>query len=328
MSSLICYLFSFYLLLQPGYLLADTYPAPTKGQSGLFGYVDEKGRFVIEPLYEKAFPFQNGVARVKQGDAWILINGKGKRLTRNGYHDIGDFRNGVALVSRQDAANRGGALYGLLNEKGQEVVKPEYPYFTPEPNHAVFIAGREGDGKAGRKIEFGVLNREGKVVVPIGFTAVREHQFKVFAVKSEDGKWQAYNAAGGRVFDGTYTDIKDFDEELATVKKEGRWGILHHSGKTVVKPNYRSIVKRTRHQYELAGFTQWKVINQQKDVVLSMEYEDVQPVSPVLYSYQIEGKKGLLNEKGDPITEAQFDEIFPFVKEMAVVERAGAYGLI
>jgi hypothetical protein len=178
------------------------------------------------------------------------------------------------------------------------------------------------------KSSSGVLNHEGKVVVPIGFTAVREHQFKVFAVKTEAGKWQAYNAAGGRVFDGTYTDIKDFDEELATVKKDGRWGILHYSGKTVVKPNYRSIVKRTRHQYELAGFTQWKVINQQKDVVLSMEYEDVQPVSPVLYSYQIEGKKGLLNEKGDPITEALFDEIFPFVKDMAVVERAGAYGII
>jgi len=328
MSSLICYLFSVYLLLQPGYLSADTYPAPTQGQSGLFGYVDEKGRFVIEPQYEKAFPFQNGVARVKQGDAWILINGKGKRLTRNAYQEIGDFRNGVALVSRQEAGKRG-PLYGLIGEKGQEVVKPEYPYFTPDPNHAVFIAGREDAGGAGgSKIAFGILDREGDVVVPIGFTAVREQGFKVFAVKTESGKWQAYNAAGARVFNGAYTDIKDFDEELATVKQDGRWGILHVSGKEVVKPNYRSIVKRTRHQYELAGFTQWKVINQQKNVVLAMEYENVQPVSPVLYSYQLEGKKGLLNEKGDPITEPLFDEVFPFVKDMAVVERAGAYGVI
>ncbi len=329
MSSLICYLFSFYLLLQPGYLSADNYPAPTKGQSGLFGYVDEKGRFVIEPQYEKAFPFQNGVARVKQGDEWILINGKGKRLTRSGYQDISDFRNGVALVSRKETARRGGALYGLVNEKGQEVVKPEYPHFTPDPNHALFIVGKEDADKAGGgKIAFGILDNEGEVVVPVQFAAVREHQFKIFAVKTETGKWQAYNATGGRVFDGTYTDIKDFDEELATVKKEGRWGIMHSSGKEVVKPNYRSIVKRTRHQYELAGFTQWKVINQQKDVVLSMEYEDVQPVSPVLYSYQIEGKKGLLNEKGDAITEPLFDEVFPFVKDMAVVERAGVYGVI
>ncbi len=325
MLSFIGHLLSLLLLFHPGYLPADAYPAPSKGQSGLFGYVDEKGRFVIEPRYEKAFPFTNGVARVVQSDEWILINERGKRLSRSSYRDMGDFRNGVALVSRKEDAKRGGALYGLINEKGQEVVTTEYPHFTPDPNHSLFIAGKE---TANGKIQFGVLDRRGGVIVPFNFTAVREHQFRVFAVKSEDGKWQAFNAAGERIFDGSYSDIKDFDEELATVKKDGRWGILHASGREVVKLNYRNIVKRTRHNYELTGFTQWKVINQKKDVVLTMEYEDVQPVSPVLYSYRIEGKKGLLNEKGDPITGPQFDDIFPFSKDMAVVQNGGTHGAI
>lgn len=331
MHSLTGYLLFILLSLQPFQSsFADTWPALSQGQSGLYGYVDEKGKYVIQPQYEKAFPFNGGVARVMSDNQWVLINDRGKRITKNAYHEIGEFRNGVAVVTLRETTRQSSALNGLINDKGQEVIKPLYPFFTPDPNHNVFILGKDGAaGKGGRsQIEFGVMNRKGEAVIPLRYTAIREQQFRVFAVKSGDDRWQAFNAAGQPLFNGSYSDIKDFDEELATVKKDGRWGILHASGREVVKPNYRSIVKRSRHNYELTGFTQWKVVNQKKETVLSLEYEDVQPVSPQLYSYRLEEKKGLLSEKGTPVTKPLYDQIHPFVREMAVVENDNLSGAI
>ncbi len=330
MYSLIGYLFLIFLSLRPLQPIADSWPALSQGKTGLYGYVDEKGNFVIQPQYQKAYPFTNGVARVMADNQWVLINERGKRISKNGYQEIGEFRNGVAVVARRETGRQSGTLYGLISGKGQEVIPPVYPLLTPDPNHNVFIVGREAaTGKGSRsQIQLGVMNRKGDVVVPLQFVAIREQQFRVFAVKAEDEHWQAYNATGQRIFTGTYSDIKDFDDELATVKKEGRWGILHASGREVIKPNYRGIVKRSRHSYELTGFTQWKVVNEKNEIVLSLEYEDVQPVSPQLYSYRMEGKKGLLSEKGTPVTGPLYDQIFPFVKAMAVVEKGDEYGAI
>ena len=46
--------------------------APVK-QSGKWGYIDPEGNFLIDPVFEDAYPFcEGGTAPVKQED-WFLI---------------------------------------------------------------------------------------------------------------------------------------------------------------------------------------------------------------------------------------------------------------
>jgi hypothetical protein len=304
-------------------------PRPSKSPSGLFGYVDDAGKFVIKPQFEEALPFQNGVARVRLNTQWRTINEKGKFLSKNAYSEIREFKNGIALVGQKEPDSQR-TLLGLLTERGSEILMPQYTYITPEPNYTLFIVGKAGplhkDGTS--KVDFGVVNNEGETIIPIQFLAVRHFNFRVFTVKNETLQWQAFDAIGKPIFPGLYADMKDFDEDLATVKVSGKWGILTRAGELVVKANYRDIIKKTKNNYELMGFTQWKVFNQKKEIVLSMEYEDVQPVHQSLYSYQLEGKKGLLNEKGEKISEPQFEQIFSFSKDMAVVKNGPTYGVI
>ena len=311
----------------PGF--AENLPTVAKDKSGLYGYVDAAGSFVIPAQFEQAFPFGNGAARVvRKGGGWLLINPKGKPLTKNPYANISIFRNGLAVTAVRAAGTQ--LLHGLINEKGTEIIVPQYPYFTPEQNHTLFIAGTESNpGRNDRTgIGFGLLDREGKTLIPLNFAAIRQQDFRVFAVKNQAGAWEAFDAAGKPLFGGKYDDIKDFDPEAATVKENGKWGIVNATGRNIVKPAYRDIIRKGQRQYELLPFIQWKVVDDKQQTVLTMEYEDVRPVHPNLYSYQIEGKLGLLNERGDCLTRPLYDEIQPFVKSMAVVREKAGYGLI
>ncbi|MDW8114786.1 MAG: WG repeat-containing protein, partial [candidate division WOR-3 bacterium] len=45
---------------------------------GKWGYIDENGTLVIEPKFDDGFPFYEGKARVKVGERWYYINKEGK----------------------------------------------------------------------------------------------------------------------------------------------------------------------------------------------------------------------------------------------------------
>ena len=46
--------------------------------SGRWGYVDKSGKLVINPQFDEAMSFANGLARVKMGSRTGYINGTGK----------------------------------------------------------------------------------------------------------------------------------------------------------------------------------------------------------------------------------------------------------
>ncbi len=307
---------------------ADNFPVVAKDPSGLYGYKDAEGKYVIPAQYEQAFPFTNGSARVIWKGGWYLINTRGKFLTKKPYTNISIFRNGVGIATVRGKETE--LLHGLISEKGDELTPPQYSYFTAEPNYRNFIAGLEGkaDKNGESKVSFGVIDPAGKVLIPFNFSAIRQYNFQVFIGKDQATRWEAFDITGKPLFGGKHDKIKDFDTELATVQENGKWGVVDITGKMVVKPNYRDVVKRSARNYDLLPFIQWKVVDEKQQTVLTMEYEDVRPVHPSVYSYQIEGQFGLLNEKGGRIIPPRYDEIQPFVKEMAIVREKDEYGII
>jgi len=305
---------------------ADNLPIVTKGPSGLYGYKDAEGKIIIPARFEQAYPFGNGSARVIWKGSWYLINTRGKFLTERPYSNISIFRNGVAVVTI--AGKETDLLHGLVSERGDEVVAPQYPHFSPEPNYRLFIAGMENKADKSGKVSFGVIGPSGKILIPFNFTAIRHDNFQVFIGKDQSARWVAFDITGKPLFGGKYDDIKEFDTELAAVKENGKWGLVNVAGKMVVKPAYRDVIRRGNRTYDLLPFIQWKVIGEKQRTLLTMEYEDVRPVHPALYSYQIEGKVGLLNEKGGRLTQPLYDEIEPFAKDMAVVREKDSYGVI
>ncbi|MEG1207132.1 MAG: WG repeat-containing protein, partial [Angelakisella sp.] len=75
---------------------------PVKTQTGKWGYVDRVGNTVIEPQYDDAYIFADGVARVGKGGKYCLIDLTGKELCDYSYKQMGYVREGYCPAVTTD----------------------------------------------------------------------------------------------------------------------------------------------------------------------------------------------------------------------------------
>jgi len=66
--------------------------------SGKCGFVNTKGKFVIEPQYDGADDFHEGLAAVRMRDKSGYINESGKLVIKAEYEEAGWFSGGLAPV--------------------------------------------------------------------------------------------------------------------------------------------------------------------------------------------------------------------------------------
>jgi hypothetical protein len=65
---------------------------------GKFGYIDKSGKYVIEPAFEQAGSFSEGLAPVSKKNMWGYINASGNVVIPIRYSYADKFSNGAAKV--------------------------------------------------------------------------------------------------------------------------------------------------------------------------------------------------------------------------------------
>ena len=180
------------------------------------GYVDTKGKFVIQPQFKLAGPFSEGRASVcpldykKSG----VINMSGNFLTQPKFDWIGHFSEGLA-------AYRIGSEKGYIDRFGNVIfsLPPDANYLGEfhEGLAEVFIGGSstkfDDDWQARDDAKGGFIDKTGKFVIKPQFSAA-----------------------------GLLVCQNGFHEGLAAVGigygEEERFGYIDHSGKYVIQPKY------------------------------------------------------------------------------------------
>lgn len=98
---------------------AFTTLAPQQNINGKFGYVNATGRFVIQPRYDDAHKFWDGLAAVQRDGKWGYINEQGRLVVKCKYGLARDFYRGYGIV-RLDGK------WGAVNTKGELEIPCEY----------------------------------------------------------------------------------------------------------------------------------------------------------------------------------------------------------
>ena len=84
------------------------------------GYINKNGEWVIEPIFDKAKAFVNGLAPVFKDGKWGYINTKGETVIAFKFKDAEIFSNdGLAPVKLKK-------LWGFVNTKGEMVIEENY----------------------------------------------------------------------------------------------------------------------------------------------------------------------------------------------------------
>lgn len=137
--------------------------ALAKNTDGLFGYINHKGEWVIEPQYKSAKDFDpvGGIARVNKGESWIYVNKKGETLAVSITETYDDFAEGLC---KGKSAN----LFGFFNTKGEWVIKPQFEGVRDFKNG---YAAAKSNGL------WGIINPKGEWVIKPTFSAIKDVEF-------------------------------------------------------------------------------------------------------------------------------------------------------
>jgi hypothetical protein len=152
--------------------------APKEGlaavkRRGLWGFIDEKGNYCIEPTFKDVQDFSEGFAGVTDTEGKCgFIDKSGKLVVPARYDSVDDFHDGFATVTynRDDDF-----AVGLIDAKGKEIFVPTLEAWIHGVSKGLVRrqtrAKKDGDWKP---MGFGLVDLKGKEIVAPRYTFIAE----------------------------------------------------------------------------------------------------------------------------------------------------------
>jgi hypothetical protein len=236
-----------------------------------YGYIDLSGTFVIKPEYDFADNFTGGVAIVRTGENYKVINTTGTVVFDNN-NTILPFSNGMAAYMdlKEDTL-----LYGYIDTNGKVIIEPSFIFadsFNEEGQAYVALPGGKSYqliDKTGKVLEnyevdlggnytyayedgyilyndsdtmkYGVLKVDGTTVLEPIYSAVSYLGRDLFAVKSPELESYSvmfdpsalFNASGEQLTDYILYDVQHFNGEYTSAANDTYVYFMDNSGKEV-----------------------------------------------------------------------------------------------
>ncbi|MGD6774875.1 WG repeat-containing protein [Sutcliffiella horikoshii] len=206
------------------------FPASVRTVEGTkWGYIDEKGKFVLKPTFEDAGEFQqNGLAIVRKGGAGV-ISQTGKFVVSPKYSSIFPFTEGRAIAM----LNEGGSV--VINEKGKVLTQRPYSFISPyQGGRAVFQ-----DSKNGTTL-YGYLDLNGNVAIPAQYQYAFDMSEGKALVQVKDSLYALLNSTGTQLQTYPYEQMNGLSEGLISFKRtyQDKAGYVDEAGNVVIKPQF------------------------------------------------------------------------------------------
>lgn len=255
-------------------------------QDSLYGYINDKGEVVIEPQFDLAAQFSEGLAYFEQGGKYGFINPKGEVTI-------------PAIYEKK----KGGWLSVAVHLYGET-------WFS-EGLAAVRVNGK-----------MGYINQKGEMVIAPTFLDAEAFQHGLAVVKTEAGMYYI-NKKGEQQFGRTFVRAVSFSDSLAGVMVDQKMGFINTSGKMVIQPQYYTagqFIKGYTVVKDTYQSKTWKLIDKTGKTILEKQVDRMR-VSGDLLCFSENLNEGYMDFKGKIIVPANFDMVMGFFDDIAIAKK-------
>lgn len=270
------------------------YPEYIMRDIDYYGKPYGEGFFVHEQYKYDQTNFKYGVAFQHENGNWLLLKKK--------YEKAYPFSDGLALV-------KSGELWGAIDEKGNEIIEPQYQSGTYSFRNGITVAVKNGRS--------GVINKDNKIIIPF--------EYQLLFLPRQNGKWIAAKKNGKFGYIDLSGNVKvDFiyDDAFADI------GYLNvRNGNELYSLNYE--LNRFQN-YQLSYDKGYRFMDYDNERVYEDEmgnivYENIFESHPVfregLALIKKDGKYGYIDQLGEIIIEPIYENAKNFNLGIALVMR-------
>lgn len=190
--------------------------APAR-RNGKYGYVNTK--FEEKQFeYDFAGAFCNGVAAVKQGSKWGIIDSNLKMVTGFDYDEILVDKNGFCSAYEVIIAVQNGK-YVFINKEGKKLTDKQFDGAKMAASNNGYIAVKVGD-------KWGFADKSGNMVIEAQYQEAESFAVGLAPVKVLE-EWGYINTDNKMVIEKKYTEAKAFNNRgTAAVKQGEQWNMI------------------------------------------------------------------------------------------------------
>lgn len=276
---------------------------------GKWGYINTRGKIVIEPAYAYAGYFSEGLAIFSDGERYGYIDKNNQVVIQPRYDGADAFANGYAAICIGDWES-GTILWGFIDATGHEIVKPQFLYaesFTSEGRALIWLT-------RGEEVVKGFVNTRGEVFVPEDYEVCSRFSDGLALIRRND-LYGYINADYAIAIPPQYDDAGDFGDGLAYAEKDGEKFIIDKIGKPVAAVDQAigtfSDGLAPFRKDELFGY-----VDRNGEIAIEPRFAWAKNFRNGLAAVQTRieegGKWGFVNTEGKMVIDAVYDEVEDF----------------
>ena len=269
-----------------------------------YGYIDQTGRVVIQPQFDSARDFSEGMALIQMSKKYGFIDKKGYLVIPPQFDDAGVFSEGLAIVK---IANK----YGYICKSGQVIIPPQFN-----------DGGIFSEGLVTVKIDnkYGYISKNGQLIIPPQFEESWGFSEGLAIVKI-DNKYGYIGKSGLIVILPQFDDAGVFSEGLASVKIDNKYGYINKSGQVVIPPQFDLAWQFKKGIAIVKIENKYGYISKNGQTLIPAQFNNAWYFSnEELARVSIDNKYGYINKSGKLVIPAQFNEAHDFAEGLALVK--------
>ncbi|MCL1902987.1 MAG: WG repeat-containing protein [Oscillospiraceae bacterium] len=249
------------------------------------GLINKKGELLLPAEYNYIGYFNDGLAEILIGDRNSLsgrkgfINTSGEIVIPIEYDDLRSFENGLAMVCKK-------GKWGFIDTSGEIVIPLECDWIWRLGDDFYGVSIDKTNRKSGIKKGVGVLNKEGEFFIPTGVYDEIHPFVDGFAIvgKGRNNKieYGIINTNGEIVLPIEYDSMggylsKNYTDGLLTVRKNGISGILDTNTRFIIplEYNYNLAYLPVKDLAIVVKDDKEGIITLNNEVVLPLEYNRI-----------------------------------------------------
>lgn len=292
---------------------------PVQGNNAM-GLINHGGYLAVDRSWDWVDYAYDNLIRAIEGGRTGYAN-IGGEWTINPTFVYGDrFENGYAVVGD-------GEHFGIIDKRGELIVP-------------VRLDGalRFRDGYAAVQIgdNVGFVDVRGEVVVPIEYAQVRSyHQnYAAFVTHAREDRpaVRGYLDKRGNVAwsddSGRVTELRDFNDDLAAVCIDGKWGYLSRRFRGEIQPQYDGARDFTDGLAAVKVGERWGYIDRRGQWVVQPRFQDADDFDDGYAMVQVDGLWGFIDKRGEFTIQPRFEYAEPFFRGVARVTMAPNFGYV